>query len=84
MKLFSKAIALSATAGIALMGGAGVAAAGGQGHGAKAVGGAVGSPGVFSGNMVQVPINVPINLCGNTVQIIGALNPAFGNVCVNK
>ncbi|UQA93972.1 chaplin [Streptomyces halobius] len=84
MKLFSKAIALSATAGIALMGGAGVAAADGNGHGTKAVGGAVGSPGVFSGNLIQVPIDVPINVCGNTAQFIGALNPAFGNICINK
>ncbi|ORT59063.1 chaplin [Streptomyces sp. CB03238] len=45
---------------------------------------AVGSPGVISGNVVQVPIHVPINVCGNTINIIALLNPAFGNVCVNK
>ncbi|MYW43832.1 DUF320 domain-containing protein [Streptomyces sp. SID161] len=28
-------------------------------------------------------MHVPINLCGNTVDIIGLLNPAFGNTCVN-
>ncbi|MFJ7066741.1 chaplin [Streptomyces sp. NPDC101115] len=44
---------------------------------------AVGSPGVLSGNVVQVPIHVPINVCGNSVNIIGALNPAAGNVCIN-
>ncbi|WMX45335.1 chaplin [Streptomyces roseicoloratus] len=44
---------------------------------------AVGSPGVLSGNVVQVPIHVPINVCGNSVNLIGALNPAIGNVCVN-
>ncbi|MER7111104.1 chaplin [Streptomyces sp. NPDC000229] len=45
---------------------------------------AVGSPGVLSGNIVQVPVHVPINICGNTVNAIGLLNPAFGNVCINK
>ncbi|KUF15820.1 chaplin [Streptomyces silvensis] len=41
------------------------------------------SPGVISGNAIQVPIHIPINLCGNTIDIIGLLNPAFGNKCVN-
>ncbi|WP_031106162.1 chaplin [Streptomyces sp. NRRL S-146] len=48
-----------------------------------AQGAAVGSPGVLSGNVIQVPIHIPINLCGNTVNIIGLLNPAFGNECEN-
>lgn len=42
------------------------------------------SPGVLSGNVVQVPIHVPVNLCGNTIDIIALLNPAFGNTCVNS
>jgi hypothetical protein len=42
------------------------------------------SPGVLSGNVVQVPIHIPVNLCGNTINVIGLLNPAFGNTCVNK
>ncbi|MFJ7156018.1 chaplin [Streptomyces sp. NPDC101118] len=50
----------------------------------EAYGKAVGSPGVGSGNNVQVPINIPINICGNSVNVIGLLNPAFGNVCVNR
>ncbi|MCI3269507.1 chaplin [Streptomyces cylindrosporus] len=50
---------------------------------ADAQGAAVGSPGVLSGNLVQVPVHVPINVCGNSINVIGALNPAFGNVCVN-
>ncbi|MFC9944665.1 chaplin [Streptomyces pratensis] len=41
------------------------------------------SPGVLSGNVVQVPINIPINVCGNTISVIGLLNPAFGNACLN-
>ncbi|MGA5202415.1 chaplin [Streptomyces variegatus] len=41
------------------------------------------SPGVLSGNSVQVPVDVPVNLCGNTVNVIAALNTAFGNSCGN-
>ncbi|MFB7642979.1 MULTISPECIES: chaplin [Streptomyces] len=51
---------------------------------ADAHGAAVGSPGVLSGNLLQVPVHVPINLCGNTVNVIALLNPAFGNTCINK
>ncbi|MEJ8643967.1 chaplin [Streptomyces sp. MS1.HAVA.3] len=50
---------------------------------AEAAGKAVGSPGVLSGNLLQVPVNIPVNVCGNTVNVIALLNPAFGNVCVN-
>lgn len=49
-----------------------------------AAGSAVRSPGVISGNLVQVPVHIPINLCGNTGNLIGALNPAFGNLCINS
>ncbi len=38
---------------------------------------------MLSGNLVQVPVHVPVNLCGNSVNVIGALNPAFGNSCAN-
>lgn len=48
-----------------------------------AEGAALTSPGVISGNVVQVPVNVPVNLCGNTVDVIGALNPALGDGCAN-
>lgn len=44
-------------------------------------GGAALSPGVLSGNSIQIPVHVPINACGNTVDVIGLLNPAFG--CAN-
>ncbi|EHN79116.1 hypothetical protein SMCF_1298 [Streptomyces coelicoflavus ZG0656] len=50
---------------------------------AGAEGAAVGSPGVLSGNVVQVPVHVPVNVCGNSINVIGLLNPAFGNTCVN-
>ncbi|WP_107102982.1 chaplin [Streptomyces torulosus] len=49
-----------------------------------ATGVAEGSPGVLSGNTVEAPVHVPINLCGNTVDVIGVGNPAFGNACVNE
>ncbi|MEU1306518.1 chaplin ChpD [Streptomyces shenzhenensis] len=48
-----------------------------------AEGAAVGSPGVLSGNVVQVPVHIPVNVCGNTINVIGLLNPAFGNTCAN-
>ncbi|MEU8917939.1 MULTISPECIES: chaplin [Streptomyces] len=50
---------------------------------AGAAGGAAHSPGVGSGNNVQVPVHVPVNACGNTVNVVGLLNPAFGNRCAN-
>lgn len=51
---------------------------------AGAHGAAIGSPEVASGNVIQVPVHVPVNVCGNTINVIGLLNPAFGNTCVNK
>ncbi|MFJ9028971.1 chaplin [Streptomyces sp. NPDC102274] len=51
---------------------------------AEAEGVAAHSPGVLSGNVIQVPVNVPINVCGNTIDIIALLNPTTGNVCINK
>ncbi|MEV7997219.1 chaplin ChpD [Streptomyces sp. NPDC086077] len=50
---------------------------------ARAEGAAVGSPGVLSGNVVQIPVHIPVNVCGNTVNVIGLLNPAFANQCKN-
>ncbi|MGW4804651.1 chaplin [Kitasatospora sp. NPDC004272] len=44
---------------------------------------AAGSPGVASGNEIQVPVHVPVNVCGNSIDVIGLLNPAFGNSCAN-
>jgi hypothetical protein len=26
---------------------------------------------------------IQVNVCGNTVNVVGALNPAFGNTCTN-
>ncbi|MEU5436018.1 chaplin [Streptomyces sp. NPDC020719] len=82
MKRIAKSMAMAGTSAAVVVLGAGVAAAGGHG-GAHADGVATHSPGVLSGNVIQVPIHVPINVCGNTVNLIGVLNPAFGNRCTN-
>ncbi|MCC9307107.1 chaplin [Kitasatospora sp. RB6PN24] len=76
-----KIAAVTVAAGGLMLGAAGAAAAAG---GAGAEGAAVGSPGVLSGNVVQVPVHVPVNVCGDTINVIGLLNPAFGNTCVNQ
>ncbi|MEU3859556.1 chaplin family protein [Streptomyces sp. NPDC028722] len=47
-------------------------------------GAAVGSPGLISGNVIQLPVHVPVNVCGNTVNVVGLLNPALGNRCANE
>ncbi|MCZ4123804.1 chaplin [Streptomyces sp. H39-S7] len=78
MSRIAQAAAITAAAGAVLAASAGIAAADADAHGA-----AVGSPGVLSGNLLQVPIHVPVNLCGNTVNVVGLLNPAFGNTCQN-
>jgi hypothetical protein len=76
MSRIAKAAAVVAGTGAILVGGAGMAAAD-----AGALGTAAGSPGVLSGNAAQVPVHVPANLCGNTVDVVGLLNPVFGNGC---
>jgi hypothetical protein len=78
MSRIAKALAVTAAAGAVLAAGAGMAAAD-----AGAQGTAVGSPGVVSGDLVQVPVNIPVNLCGDTVDVIGLLNPALGEQCAN-
>ncbi|MEV4440894.1 chaplin [Streptomyces sp. NPDC049577] len=78
MKNMKKAAVVTlAVSGLA-MAGAGMASASGA-HGK-----AENSPGVASGNVVQVPVQVPVNACGNTVNVVGLLNPTHGNVCVNE
>ncbi|GAA3121200.1 hypothetical protein GCM10020254_80550 [Streptomyces goshikiensis] len=69
-----KTTAVITATGAILLGAAGIASAD-----AGAQGAAIGSPGVASGNLVQVPVHVPVNVCGNAVSIVGLLNPAFGN-----
>jgi hypothetical protein len=78
MSRIAKGLALTSVAAAAVAGTAGIAAAD-----SGATGSAAQSPGVLSGNVLQVPIHVPVNVCGNTVNVIGLLNPAFGNTCAN-
>ncbi|MDT3397548.1 chaplin [Streptomyces sp. B1866] len=74
--MIRKVVAVAAATGGLVLAGAGMAVAD-----SGASGEASGSPGVVSGNVVQVPVHLPINLCGNTIDIIGLLNPASGNAC---
>jgi hypothetical protein len=30
------------------------------------------------------PVSVPVNPCSNTIDVIGVLGPAAGNLCQNK
>ncbi|MBG0855163.1 chaplin [Streptomyces spinoverrucosus] len=78
MSRIAKGLVLTSVAAATVAGTVGVAAAD---SGAQAA--AAHSPGVLSGNVVQVPLHVPINVCGNTVDFIALLNPAFGNQCEN-
>ncbi|MFC8920767.1 chaplin [Streptomyces sp. WAC05374] len=80
MKNLKKAAAVTMVAGGLVAAAAGAASAT---SGAHADGAAIGSPGVGSGNLVQVPVHVPVNVSGNSVNVIGLLNPAFGNTAVN-
>ncbi|MER7466915.1 chaplin [Streptomyces sp. NPDC097981] len=77
MKIRTLAVAACLVVG-ATLGGIGAASAD-----ATADGYAIGSPGVLSGNVVQVPIDIPINVCGNGIGLIGMLNPAAANTCIN-
>jgi len=78
MSRIAKGLVLTSAAVAAVAGAAGVAAADSGANGVAA-----NSPGVVSGNVVQIPVHVPINLCGNSIDVVGLLNPAFGNVCLN-
>ncbi|WP_327693950.1 MULTISPECIES: chaplin ChpE [unclassified Streptomyces] len=80
MKNLKKAAAVTMVAGGLIAAGAGFASAT---EGSHANGQAVGSPGVASGNLVQAPVHIPVNAVGNSVNVIGVLNPAFGNLGLN-
>ncbi|MCZ0989925.1 chaplin [Streptomyces diastatochromogenes] len=78
MNIAKKAALAVTVAGIAAGASAGAAVADTSANGAAAK-----NPGVGSGNVVQVPVHVPVNATGLSVNVIGLLNPAFGNASVN-
>lgn len=77
--MIKKVFAAAAVTSGLVLAGAGIAAAD---AGAGAI--AAGSPGVISGNVIEVPVHAPINLCGDSVSVIGLLNPSFGTTCMNN
>ena len=78
MSRIAKGLVLTSVAVAAVAGAAGAATADAGASGATAD-----SPGVLSGNTVQAPVHLPANVCGNTANIVGLLNSAFGNPCDN-
>ncbi len=74
--------------------GGGATAGSGEGAGGVDRGGAVtrggavavgseDSPGVLSGNGLQLPVHLPVNLSGNSVSVVGLGNPSVGNTSTN-
>ncbi|MFE7980420.1 chaplin [Streptomyces shenzhenensis] len=78
MNIAKKAAVAMTVAGIAAGASAGAAFAD-----SGAVGAAENSPGVGSGNVVEAPVHVPVNVTGLSVNVIGLLNPAFGSQGAN-
>ncbi|GAA5039718.1 chaplin [Streptomyces siamensis] len=73
-------IRLMAAAGlatVALVATAGTAAA----DDPDPVGVAANSPGLLSGNVIQIPVDLGLNLCGDSIDVVGLLNPATDNTC---
>ncbi len=69
-----KIAALTGVTGALVVVGAGAAMADSSAHGFAA-----GSPGILSGNNVQAPIHIPVNVTGNSISVIGLLDSAFDN-----
>ncbi|MGW4020883.1 chaplin family protein [Streptomyces sp. NPDC005009] len=44
---------------------------------------AEGSYGALHGNEVRVPVHMPVNMCGNTAELISLFNDSYGNSCGN-
>ncbi|MEV6840103.1 chaplin [Streptomyces sp. NPDC051133] len=78
MIAMKKMLAVAAAACAVVLSGGGLAAAD-----AGAQGSSSGSPGVLSGNTIQIPLHVPVNACGDSVDVIALLNPAFASTCGN-
>ncbi|MFE0189911.1 chaplin [Streptomyces sp. NPDC058989] len=81
MNTAKRAALVVATTGLALGIAVGSASAAG---GAQADGKAENSPGIGSGNLVQVPVHVPVNATGNSAHVVGVLSPTFDNTSANS
>ncbi|MFE9407992.1 chaplin [Streptomyces sp. NPDC006704] len=55
----------------------------GNAGGASASGVEKGSPGLLSGNGLELPVDLPVNIAGNSVSLVGVGNPALGNSASN-
>ncbi|WPO74639.1 MULTISPECIES: chaplin [unclassified Streptomyces] len=78
MNIAKKAALAVTVAGLAAGASAGAAFAD-----TTATGAATQSPGVGSGNHAEAPVDVPVNATGDSANVIGALNPTFGNASAN-
>lgn len=77
-----KGLLLSAATGTLVMGYAGTAAA--QGDSAVTKGAAADSPGAVSGNVAQVPADVPIQVCGDSAAAAAAMTDSEDNHCFTR
>lgn len=73
-------VVLGMTTGGLLIGGLGMGVAQAD---TAAGGGTADSPGVLSGNLIQIPVSIPVNVCGNSISVVGILDSASGNSCTN-
>lgn len=79
MKNLHRAAAVTMATGGLIAAGAGIAAADSGAQGA-----AKGSPGVIAGNTIQAPVHIPAQVNGNTINVIGVLNPAIANGSLSR
>ncbi|WSR66881.1 chaplin [Streptomyces sp. NBC_01198] len=54
-----------------------------SGGGAHAAGDSRDAAGLLSGNGLRLPVDLPLNVAGNGVGVVGVGNPASGNTAVN-
>ncbi|MBS2963287.1 chaplin, partial [Actinocrinis puniceicyclus] len=45
--------------------------------------GSSGSSGTASGDVIQIPVNIPVNVCGNQVTALDLLDSVTGSSCAN-
>ncbi|MFJ7969614.1 chaplin [Streptomyces sp. NPDC096324] len=74
-------MAAAGLASVALLATAGTAAAD-----TGPTGAAANSPGLLSGNVIQIPVHIPVNACGITANVLALLPTTAGNTttCSNS